>query len=114
MSLPSVTEIIARLGGAGAREEDHMNFAYGEVLAILEALSDSHQLAVDDGAGHLWGTHFVLQDMQRTREITREAAPMTQPTRSVPDLGMLSPAGRDARVGAANGTQNPFMSDSLR
>ena len=26
-----------------------MNFAYGEVLAVLEALSDSHQLAIDDG-----------------------------------------------------------------
>ncbi len=52
-SLPSVTEIIARLGGAGARDEDHVNFSYGEVLAILQALSDAQKLSVDGGAGHL-------------------------------------------------------------
>jgi hypothetical protein len=108
LSLPTVTEIIARLGGAGARDEDHMNFAYGEVLAVLQALSDSNQLAVDDGAGHLWGTAFVLQDMPRTRDIVREAAPMVESPRPGPDLSTLAPAATTAPIGAANVTHGPL------
>jgi hypothetical protein len=108
MSLPTITEIIARLGGAGARDEDHVNFAYGEVLGILQALSDSHQLAVSDGAGHLWGTSFVLQDLKRTRDITREAAPMMEPPRPGPDLSTLAPPPPSAApIGAANLTHGP-------
>jgi len=105
MSQTAVPEIIARLGGAGARDEDHMNFAYGEVLAILQALSDSHELTADDGAGHLWSTAFILQDMQRTRDITREAAPIAGPARSGPDF---SPSAQPAPLGAANVTPRPL------
>ena len=114
LSLPTATELIARLGGAGARGEDHMNFAYGEVLAILEALSESHELTADDGSGHTWGTAFVLQDLQRARDITREAAPIVEPTSPAPDFSQLAPAAPTAPVGAANATQGPFMSGSLR
>ena len=92
-----------------------MNFAYGEILAIMEALSDTHQLAADDGSVHLWRTQFVLQDLQRVRDIAREAAPIVVPNSTSPDFSSLAPATRPTSpVGAATAAPGTLTSGSLR
>ena len=49
-SNPDVAEIAARLGGVGSAGEDTLNFNYGDVVAMLQALSDARQVSsVIDG-----------------------------------------------------------------
>ena len=43
-SNPDVAEIVARLGGEGPIGERRFNFTYGEILAILQALSDQKKM----------------------------------------------------------------------
>jgi hypothetical protein len=40
LSRPDMAEVIARLGGEGPIEEDHLDFSYGDIVGILQALSD--------------------------------------------------------------------------
>jgi hypothetical protein len=65
-SRPDVGEIIARLGGEGAPEQRRFNFSYGDVVGIVQALSDQKKLAAVTGAGataRRANAPFVLQDV---------------------------------------------------
>ncbi len=64
LSNPDIGEIVARLGGIAAPEEQPMDFSYCEIVAILQSLSEQHKLtAVRDG--QIAVASFVLQDPSR-------------------------------------------------
>jgi hypothetical protein len=60
LSRPYVAELASRLGGAG---DEKLQFGYGDVVAILQSMSD---------AGKLGGA-FVLQDMPSVEEFSTSA-----------------------------------------
>lgn len=56
-----IAEVIARLGGQSAPGDDSFDFNYGDIVAIVQALSDAHQL-VDERLDHTkLATRFMLQ-----------------------------------------------------
>jgi hypothetical protein len=64
LSNPDIGEIIARLGGVSAEDEQPLDFSYCEIVAILQNLSQQHKLtAVLDG--QIAMAPFVLQDPSR-------------------------------------------------
>ena len=106
LSQPDVAELIARLGGAGPRDEDHLNFAYGEVLAIVQSLAQMGQLAAADDVGqavehlvHAPGPAAPARRRARGADHRRRRhGRRRQPGR--PDLAPLSPTARRARAGS--------------
>src|SRR5581483_8894586 len=61
LSSRGIAEVIARLGGQSAPGADSFDFSYGDIVAIVQALSDSHQL-VDERVDHTkLATRFMLQ-----------------------------------------------------
>lgn len=71
-SQPDVPELLARLGGAGERGEQSLNFTYAEVLAIVQELADSGKFVVHDGVRAQLAA-FVLQDPPRVEGILNNA-----------------------------------------
>lgn len=69
---PDVPEVIARLGGAGDRGEQSLNFTYGEVLSIVQELADGGKFIVNDGSKTQLAT-FVLQEAPRIEQLLDEA-----------------------------------------
>ena len=65
---PDLPELIARLGGAGPRDEQALDLTYGEVVAILQSLADQGQLVASDARGQ-WACSFVLQPPPQLREV---------------------------------------------
>jgi len=62
-SSPDLAEIIARLGGAGAdNDSDKLDFTYGDIVAIVQGLSDSKKLYAATPAGSL-PVSFMLQQV---------------------------------------------------
>jgi hypothetical protein len=62
LSRPDAAELVVRLGGEGATEEARLDFTYGEILAILQALTDQKQLAAPARRGQIARATFVLQE----------------------------------------------------
>jgi hypothetical protein len=67
-SNPDIKQIAARLGGLGPADEPQLNFGYGEVVAILQALSDAQKVttiasASPAGNGSRVPATFVLQEV---------------------------------------------------
>ncbi len=63
LSHPDAAEIIARLGGEGAEGEKAFNFAYGDIVAIMQSIADSRKLVAPMG-DQLASVPFMLQDIQ--------------------------------------------------
>ena len=70
-----MAELAARLGGEGARGEQKLDFSYGEVVAILQALSDKGDIVSSRrGAdGRLLAASFVLQEAPGVADEVRSA-----------------------------------------
>jgi hypothetical protein len=67
-----VAELIARLGGGGEDGDSTLDFSYGEVIAIMQALADEQKLvAVDRGRALL--ASFVLEEADRLMDIINKA-----------------------------------------
>jgi hypothetical protein len=63
LSHPDAAEVIARLGGRGAEDQKAFNFAYGDIVAIMQAITDSGKLTAPRGE-EMASVAFMLQDLQ--------------------------------------------------
>jgi hypothetical protein len=83
-SNPDIAEIAARLGGMGPPGETPLNFSYGEIVAILQAICDEQQVtalaAAANGAPRMPVT-FVLQDVPLLENSVYGAPVILEPTR---------------------------------
>ena len=75
LSRPDVAELAARLGGEGAVGEQKLDFSYGEVVAILQALSDKGDIVSSRRGedGRLLAASFVLQEAGGVSDEVRSA-----------------------------------------
>ena len=74
-SRSDVSEVIGRLGGLAAPDQTPFNFSYGEIVAMLQDLSDQHKLTVErDGQQAL--ASFMLQEPARVVQDVTDAAPI--------------------------------------
>jgi hypothetical protein len=71
LSRLDVAELAARLGGEGARGEPRLDFSYGEVVAILQALSDKGDIVSSRRGpdGRLLAASFVLEAPRMQDEV---------------------------------------------
>lgn len=67
-SHPDVAEIIARLAGAQGDGMEQFNFTYGEVLAILQGLSDQQKMQVVRPTGEQVAAAFMMSDPPDVRD----------------------------------------------
>ena len=70
LSRPDVAELAARLAGEGPKTEERLDFTYGEVLAILQAMVDRGDIlsATPGPDGRAAAASFVLQEAPRVAE----------------------------------------------
>ena len=64
LSRPDVAELAARLAGEGPKGDDKLDFTYGEVLAILQAMVDRGDIVASTRGpdGRALAASFVLQE----------------------------------------------------
>lgn len=64
LSRPDVAELAARLGGQGTKSEEKLDFTYGEVVAILQAMIDRGDVVSSHRGpdGRQLAASFVLQE----------------------------------------------------
>lgn len=79
-SQPDVGEVIARLGGEGAPEEERFDFTYGEIVAILQSLTRQRMIAADLPGGQVAPTPFIFEQPRDGRDLI-ESAPTIEQTR---------------------------------
>jgi hypothetical protein len=72
LSRPDVAEMVARLGGEAAANEPALQFSYGDILAILQALSEQQKFSAEAN-GRRVAAAFVLQDIPRVDESLHNA-----------------------------------------
>ena len=75
LSRPDVAELTARLAGEGAAGQQRLDFSYGEVVAILQALSDKGDIVSNRRGpdGRLLAASFVLQEAGAAADEIRSA-----------------------------------------
>lgn len=123
LARPDLKEIIGWLGGAGRDRGTRMDLTYGDVVAIVQAMSDRKLLFSTSSAGGMVNTQFVLQEapeladqidsapplVPRTRgqsgDTTPQIIPSTRPT-TQPTLSGASPAGGSKSTSVRNGGGN--------
>ncbi|HEX3356451.1 MAG TPA: flagellar basal body P-ring protein FlgI [Tepidisphaeraceae bacterium] len=66
-SNPDIAEIAARLGGVGIEGEPTLNFSYGDVVAMLQGLSDGKQVGSVVN-GQLIPAAFVMQNASNMQQ----------------------------------------------
>lgn len=93
-SRPDVPELIVRLAGEGGREEQKLDFTYGEILAILQNLTEKQCVFGYGLDGRAQPTAFVLQESPRneTEIFTAPPIPEGRP-QSENAVGMAMPSG---------------------
>ena len=75
LSRPDVAELAARLGGEGPKSDEKLDFTYGEVVAILQAMVDRGDVVSPRrGAdGRQLAASFVLQEAPQVADEIRSA-----------------------------------------
>lgn len=96
LSRPDVADIIARLGGEGADDEARLDFTYGEILAILQALSDQRKVVAPRGRGEMAVASLVLQEAPMVEQQIEQAPVIGDTARPQADAGGARPQGDDA------------------
>jgi hypothetical protein len=90
LSNPDIAELVARLGGMTGeasqpgQPQQQLNFSYGDIVAILQAMSD-HQQLVATANGRVMPAPFLIEQAQRVRDDV-ENAPVI-PDRVIPERG---------------------------
>jgi hypothetical protein len=79
-SRPDIGEVIARLGGDGAPEEDRFDFTYGEVVAILQSLARQRMITAALPDGQVTLAPFIFEQPRDSRELI-ESAPAIEQSR---------------------------------
>ncbi len=77
LSDPDVTEIIAWLGGMGDTSETYIDFSYGQVVAVVQALAEQGKLTAPFGGRNVTPT-FVLQDSPAVEDVIDSAPALPQ------------------------------------
>jgi hypothetical protein len=67
-SNPDFAEIVARLGGEGPISAPGLNFSYGDIVAIVQALADSQQLCAYATDGRRQQVAFMLQQAPKMEQ----------------------------------------------
>jgi len=80
LSRADVAELAARLGGEGATGQQRLDFSYGEVVAILQALSDKGEIVSSRRGpdGRLLAASFVLQEAPNVQNEINSAPPIDE------------------------------------
>lgn len=79
-SRPDLAEVIARLGGEGAIEEERFDFTYGEIVAILQSMSQQRMIRAQRADGQLALTPFIFEQPRDSQDLI-ESAPVIEQTR---------------------------------
>jgi flagellar basal body P-ring protein FlgI len=84
----NLAEVIGRLGGKGPHEQDNLTFGYPDVVALVQALSDDHDLTGADSNGAVTGAPLIVDNTQELASVlaaaSLEARPQTdRPGRSL-------------------------------
>lgn len=101
VSRPDIAELVARLGGDGAPEEDRFDFTYGEVVAVLQSLSQQHKITASRPDGQITLAPFIFEQPRGTQDMI-ETAPVIEDTR--PNTGG-EPAARSNGNAISPGTE---------
>jgi hypothetical protein len=72
LSHPDLAQIIARLGGDGPVEDAKLNFGYGDVVAMLQSLTESRKVVASVAGKEVHPT-FLLQEIQVRPDEIRSA-----------------------------------------
>lgn len=99
LSQPDLGEIIARLGGAGSRDERTLDFTYGEVVAIVQDMVDRKYVTAFDGR-RTYECQFHLQEPPRIQRMLEEAEIEAGPIEPAPAGEAAVPAPATPQVTA--------------
>ena len=80
VSRPDLAEVIARLGGEGAPTEEKFDFTYGEIVAVVQELSQQKLITASRGDGRLTLAPFVLEQPGDTQDVI-DTAPVIEDSR---------------------------------
>lgn len=104
VSLPDLAQVVARLAGEGAPAESRFDFSYGDIVALVQALSDARKLSAQGADGERVPTAFVLQELPRIQDSiynTPHIPDLGRPQEEAPPIGSATPEpGRDAGINA--------------
>jgi hypothetical protein len=93
-SRPDIGEIVARLGGEGAPDEDRFSFSYGEIVAVLQSLSQQKKItAAVPGSGQARLAPFIFEQPRETQDQIQTAPIIPQDGR--PNTNGAARAGDD-------------------
>lgn len=102
LSRPDIAEIVARLGGEGAPTEDRFDFSYGEIVAVLQSLSQQKKItAATNGQARL--APFIFEQPRETQDLIQTAPVIedTRPNTGGAARGVDESGGREAAVAPA-------------
>jgi len=103
-SAADLGEIIARLGGEGAPSEDRFDFSYGEIVAVLQSLSQQKKItAAIPGSGQARLAPFIFEQPRETQDLIQTAPVIPQDRPNT--AGGAAQAGDDININA--GAQAP-------
>ena len=80
LSRPHIDEIIARLGGEGAPEEERFDFTYGEIVAIVQELANRKLITASRPDGRVTLAPFIFEQPRDTQDEI-DAAPVIHDSR---------------------------------
>ncbi len=99
MSRPDIGEIVGWLGGQATTDDGmHLNFSYGDIVAIVQGLCDKQQVATNMNGQRVPVT-FVLQDVPELDQqligapTLEKSRPQSDPVGQVGQVGLAQPAG---------------------
>jgi hypothetical protein len=98
LSNPDIAELVARLGGVGGESSQQLNFTYGDITAILQAMADRQQIVAMANGTRL-STPFVLEQVQRVRDDVDNAPAIPEQGRPQGDTTTKAP-GEAEPIGA--------------
>jgi Flagellar P-ring protein len=75
----SMAEVAARLGGKGPPGEEHFDFPYGDIVAIIQKLTDEHRIQQPDDSGQLADAAFVLEKPSELIDVVNAASLEARP-----------------------------------
>jgi hypothetical protein len=109
-SRPDIGEIVARLGGEGAPDEDRFSFSYGEIVAVLQSLSQQKKItAALPGSGQARVAPFIFEQPRESQDLIQTAPVIPQDSR--PNTGGAARAADDEIKDINNaGAQAPARS----
>src|SRR5439155_21954414 len=105
LSRPDIGEIVARLGGEGAPEEDRFDFSYGEIVAVLQSLSQQKKITaapVNGGQARL--APFIYEQPRETQDLI-QTAPVIEDSR--PNTGGAARGGDEKTIGGGEVPASP-------